>query len=109
MGLPDGSVGKESVSNAGDAGLTPGPGRFPWSRKWQPNPGFLPGKSHDRGAWQASVQSVAKSRTQLSTEGCVSVCVYICMCVCIYIYIYIYTHIYIYIHTPKCDLSTQLG
>jgi len=21
-------------------------GRFPWRRKWQPNPVFLPGKSH---------------------------------------------------------------
>ena len=36
-------------ANAGDArdsGLIPGSGRFPWSRKWQPAPVFLPEKSH---------------------------------------------------------------
>ena len=27
-------------------GLIPGLGRFPWSRKWQPTPVFLPGKFH---------------------------------------------------------------
>ena len=26
--------------------LTPGSGRFPWRRKWQPTPVFLPGESH---------------------------------------------------------------
>ena len=26
-----------------------------WRRKWQPTPIFLPGKSQDRGAWQATV------------------------------------------------------
>ena len=28
-------------------------GKFPWRRKWQPTPVFLPGKSH--GAWRATV------------------------------------------------------
>ena len=31
---------------ARDVGLIPGLGRFPWRRKWQPTPGFLPGKAH---------------------------------------------------------------
>jgi len=38
-----------SPANAGDvreADLIPGSGRFPWSRKWQPTPVFLPGKFH---------------------------------------------------------------
>jgi len=29
-------------------------------------PVFLPGKSHDRGGWQATVHRVTKSRMQLS-------------------------------------------
>ena len=39
---------------------------LPWSRKWQPTPTFLPGKSKDRGIWQATVHGVAKSQTRLS-------------------------------------------
>ena len=39
------SDGKESVCNAGDPGSTPGSERFPWRRKRQPTPVFLPGKS----------------------------------------------------------------
>ena len=46
VGFPDSSVGKESTCNAGDLGLIPGWGRFPWRRTWQPIPVFLPGKSH---------------------------------------------------------------
>ena len=40
---------KESACNAGgtgDLGSIPGSGRFPWRRKWQPTPVFLPGKYH---------------------------------------------------------------
>ena len=40
---------KNLPANAGkarDAGLILGSGRFPWSGKWQPNPVFLPWKSH---------------------------------------------------------------
>ena len=33
-------------ANAGDGGLTPGLGRFPWRRKWPPTPVFLPEESH---------------------------------------------------------------
>ena len=31
-----------------------------WRRKWQPTPAFLPGKSHERGAWQATAQRVTR-------------------------------------------------
>ena len=35
-----------SACNAGDLGLIPGLGSFPWRRKWKPTPVFLPGESH---------------------------------------------------------------
>ena len=41
-------------------------GKIPWRRKWQPTPVFLPGESHGRGAWWATVHGVAKSWIQLS-------------------------------------------
>jgi len=37
---------KESACQFGDAGPIRGLGRFPWRRKWQPTPVFLPGKFH---------------------------------------------------------------
>ena len=36
----------KSACNAGDRGLIPGSGRFPWRRKGQPIPLFLPGKAY---------------------------------------------------------------
>ena len=45
-GFPGGSDGKGFACNAGDLGLTPGLGRFPWRRKWQRTPELFPGKSH---------------------------------------------------------------
>ena len=39
------SDSKESACNAGDPGLIPGLGRFPWRREWPPTPIFLPGES----------------------------------------------------------------
>ena len=39
---------KASACNAGDLGSIPGTERFPWRRKWQPTPVFLPGESHGR-------------------------------------------------------------
>ena len=35
--------------------------KIPLRRAWQPNPVFLPGESHDREAWWATVSRVAKS------------------------------------------------
>ena len=52
-------------------GLVPGLGRCPGEGKGNPLPIFLPGESHDRGAWQATVHDVAESdRTeQLNTKN----------------------------------------
>ena len=41
-----GSDGKESTCNAGDLGLIPGLGRFPWRSAWQPTSVFSPGEFH---------------------------------------------------------------
>ena len=46
VGFTGGSVVKNLPANAGDVGLVLGLGRNPLSRKWQPTPVFLPGKSH---------------------------------------------------------------
>ena len=35
-----------NAEDTGDVGLTPGLGKIPWRRKWQPTLVFLPGKSH---------------------------------------------------------------
>ena len=62
-------VVKNSPADAGDlrdVDLISGLGRFPWRKKWQHIPVFLPGKSMDRGAWWATVLGVAKGPTQLS-------------------------------------------
>ena len=69
QGFPGGTVVKNPPANAGDArdaGSIPGSGRFPESG----NGNLLQYsglENHmDRGAWQATVHGVAKSRTQLS-------------------------------------------
>ena len=45
-GFPGGMLVKNPPANAGDLSLIPGLGSFPWRRKWQSTPVFLPGKSH---------------------------------------------------------------
>ena len=66
MGFPHSSVGRASACNAGDLGsiprwkISPGEGNgYPLQYSCLENP-------MDRGAWQATVHEVAKSRTQLS-------------------------------------------
>ena len=47
--FPGGTVVKNPPANAEDSrveDLIPESGRFPWSRKWQLTPVFLPGKFH---------------------------------------------------------------
>ena len=56
---------KDSSCNAGDLGLISGLGRSPEGGNGNTLI-FLPGESMDRGAWQAMVQRVAKSQTQLT-------------------------------------------
>ena len=66
VGLPSGSVGKESTCNAGDLGLIPESGRSTGKGNGNPLQYSCLENSMDRGAWQAAVHGVTKSRTQLN-------------------------------------------
>ena len=61
-----GSAGKESTCNVGDRSSIPGLGRSPEERNGYPLQYSGLENSMDRGAWQAAVQGIAKSWTQLS-------------------------------------------
>ena len=63
LGFPGGSDGKEFTCNAGDPGLIPGLGRSPGGGNSYPLQYSCLGNLTDRGAWQATVQGDAKSRT----------------------------------------------
>ena len=63
MGFPGGSEVKASASNAGDPGSIPGSGRSLGEGNGN---SLQPENPMDRGAWQATVHGVAKSRTRLS-------------------------------------------
>ena len=68
-GFPDGSVGKESVCNAGDTGdkgSLLGSGRSPGDGKGNPLQYYCLENFTDRGAWWAIVHGVTKSQTRLS-------------------------------------------
>ena len=65
-GFPRGSVVKNPPANSGDAGLIPGLGRSPGGGNGDPLQYSCLGNPTDRGAWQAVVHGVAKSRTRLS-------------------------------------------
>ena len=64
--------GKESTCNAGDVGSILGSGRYPWRRKYQPTPVFLPGNSHGQrrleGYGSQSPKDLA-TKQQYSVEG----------------------------------------
>ena len=68
LGFPGGSEGKDSACNAGDLGLIPGLGRFPWRKAWQPTPVFSPGESHgglqSTGSQRAGHDGATKHSTQ---------------------------------------------
>ena len=71
MGLPRCLSGKESACQCRRCRrcvFDPWVRKIPWSRKWQPIPVFLflPGESHGRGSWPATVHGVAKNQTQPS-------------------------------------------
>ena len=66
MGFPGGSVGKEPACSAGDPGSVPGPGRSPGVGHGNPLQYPCLENPMDRGALQATVYGVKKSRTQLS-------------------------------------------
>ena len=42
--------------------------KSPWRREWHPTPVFLPGKSMDRGAWQATVHGFTRVGHDLVTK-----------------------------------------
>ena len=65
-GFPGGSVIKNPAANAADTGSIPGSGRSPGRGNGSPFQYSCLENSMDRGAWQATVHGVTKSRTQLS-------------------------------------------
>ena len=66
LDFPGGSEGKASVCNAGDLGSSPGLGRSPGEGNGNPLQYCCLENPMDRGAWQAAVYGVSKSRTWLS-------------------------------------------
>ena len=67
MRLPLWLSGKESICNAGDAGLVPELGRSTAGGNCNPIHYSYLENPMDRGAWWATVHGVAKSHTQMST------------------------------------------
>ena len=63
LGFPCGSAGKKSSCNAGDLSSNPGLGRSPGGVNGYPRQYSCLENFMDRGAWQARVRGVAKSRT----------------------------------------------
>ena len=48
--IPQWLSGKETACNAGDLGLSPGLGKIPWRKAWQPTLVSMPGESHGQGS-----------------------------------------------------------
>ena len=77
VGYPGGARGKEFACNAGDTGNVgsiPGSGRSPGGGHGNPLQYPCLENPMDRGAWRATVHSVAKSQTQLkgsSMHACI--------------------------------------
>ena len=69
-GFPGGSEGKASACNVGDPGSIPGSARSPGEGNGHPLQYSCLENPMDRGAWQATVHGVAKSRTRLSNFTC---------------------------------------
>ena len=66
LGNTGGSDGKASVYNAGDPGSSPELGRFPGEGNGNPLQYYCLENPMGRGAWQATVYGVAKSRHRLN-------------------------------------------
>jgi len=66
MDFLQGSASKESACNAGNLGSIPELGKFPGEGNGNPFQYSCLGNPMDRGAWQATVHGVAKSRTRQS-------------------------------------------
>ena len=48
----------KNSANGGDKGSVPGLGRFPWRRKWQSTPIFVPVESHEWRSLAGYLQSM---------------------------------------------------
>ena len=66
LGFPGGSVGKESACNAGDLGLIPGLGRFPWRGNGYPLQYSGLENSSLENSMDYIVHGLAKNKTGLS-------------------------------------------
>ena len=66
IGLPWWLSGKELTGQYRRCRFNPWIRKIPWSRKWQPTPVFLPGKSHGQRDWMGYSPWGCKSQTQLS-------------------------------------------
>ena len=66
MGFPRGSVVKNTIANAVEAGSIPGSGRSPGEGNGNPLQYSCLENAMDRGAWQVTVHGVEKSQTWLS-------------------------------------------
>ena len=68
MGLPRWLSNKKSACQCINAFVRTLGQEYPWRRKWQPIPAFLPGKFPwtEEPGWLHTVHGVAKSQTQLS-------------------------------------------
>ena len=66
--FPGGSVVKNPLANAQDAGLTPGSGRSPGGENGNPLQYSCLVNSMDRRDWRATVHEAAESQTGLSTH-----------------------------------------
>ena len=72
--IADGSDGKASACNAGEPGSIPQSGRFPWRRKWQLTPVFLPGKFH---GWRSLVRLQSLGSQRLRHNWTTSLSLYV--------------------------------
>ena len=69
VSFPEGSDGKESTCNAGDAGLIPGPGRSSGEGNDNPLQYCCLENPMDRGDWRVTVHGVAKVLGMTGTEN----------------------------------------
>ena len=79
LGFPGGTGVKNLPTKAGDRGdmgLILGWGRFPWRRKWQPIPIFLPGESHGQGSL-VGYSSQGHKELDTTEHACIYICVHL--------------------------------
>ena len=80
LGLPGGSAGKNSPSNAGDTrdtSLIPGLGKSLGEGNGNPHQYPCLENSMDKGAWRATVSGVTGSWTRLGTHAHAHTCEYL--------------------------------